>query len=152
MVFLSQLQLQLQLLAIAVAITIAVNWCCFTDRTGSWRGCGGCQVCWVWIVGSLGRCLRIVGFLGRCLRIRIEAAVIAGIKVGPSRAVVKSTFEPYHAIFVQITITMVYLKTKHPEHLSVLIEYLWQECTWNASHRSKTQIKKDVFFYGQFDW
>ena len=56
MVFLSQSQLQLQLLAIAVAITIAVNWCCFTDRTGF----GGCGVVgsesldpWVVVSGSL---------------------------------------------------------------------------------------------------
>ena len=104
MVFLSQSQLQLQLLAIAVAITIAVNWCCFTDRTG-FGGCGvvgsGSLDPWVVVSGSLvlfhrqdriwgllglnlwilGRCLRIVGFFGRWLRIRIEAAVIAGIKV-----------------------------------------------------------------------
>ena len=88
-----------QSIAIAITIAIAVNWCdIVTDRTCGRR----CCFC---------RCLRI-WLLGCCLRIWIIAAVIAGIKVGPSWTVILSTFEPFHAICVLITITMVHLNNK----------------------------------------
>ena len=93
-----------QSIAIAITIAIAVNWCdIVTDRT-----CGR-------------RCLRI-WLLGCCLRIWIIAAVIAGIKVGASWTVILSTFEPFHAICVLITITMVHLNNKQRNYEGMLLQ------------------------------